>query len=1144
MDTLDSGMDKVEGELEYLDDLLRISTLVGRQKELTQLKSILQKGGKTILLHGESGLGKTRLVRELLQVFEKRGGIILAGSCHEETRSIPYYPFRDAFKRFFEKVGVQSALGGEPLQNLPEYSQKELESILPELRQKLVSESLPSGAGVFERAPDPYRLFEAVLLLLQNISVGAYSNTPLLLIIEDLHKSDEASLDLLQYLARNIKSPSISPFTKWGQRGIFLIGTYRTEEVESNRGIIRLLSSLRREKLIDEIKLLPLSPEGVNSMIQVHFPGVEVSQEFQDFLYEKTDGNPFFVEEILRSLNMDEIRKGESPFAKWEVPPSIHDLIQGRVDLLPQEIKETLTCAALLGEEFEFEVLRKVLNRREEEILEAVEEGMRSRIIQESSLSGSGEGERGGGERYRFQNALMADVLYSGIGKTRRRLWHGKAGEVLEEIYGTGEMHARFGQYAPTIAYHFERGERWEKAVIYDLKGAWRAKEDYAHQEAIHLFEKAREMLTRLRQSTSQAGSAKIGEEEERTIAEGLGDIYKITGNYGDAQKEYKSLEESARGRGDLKVEGKALDKMGEVFRNQGNFDDSIMYAERSYETYRKTDDQKGLARSLSNIGVVQAKRGDYEEALRCFDESLRIRKEIGDKRDEADSFGSIGVVHGNRGDYEDALRCFEDSLLIRREIGDKWGESSSLINIGLVHWNLGEYGEALKCFEKSLKIQREIGDIKGEALSLNSIGNVRLNQGEHDEALKCYKKTLEIQRKIGDKWGMAFTLQNIGVVHWYRREYQEELKCEEESLSIRREMGDRMGISMSLNNIGDVYRILGDYEKALECFEESLLLRREIGDKRYSSMTLKNIGVIHSNRGNYGKAMKSFEESSEIQKETRSKKDRVETLVAIGSMHRNLFDVEKALENHQESLRLAEEIGAKDEKARILTEIGTDHYLKGDNEKALQVLHESMENFLKLGLKNGEPEVQGVLSEVFLSNGNLEKSKEYCDSLMEMSEKGGEKGHIAWGRKIRGEILLTVAESSDSGSSVATRVEDPIRVATTLKEAETELLEALRIAEEIGAKPLQWQIYASLGKLYESPLFSSPLTKGGIERGVQNLGDSVGAGFKPAQAKEHYTKAKEIIEEIASTIPDEELKKTFLNAKPVQAILQGFSEK
>jgi diguanylate cyclase (GGDEF)-like protein len=926
--------------------------LVGRENEVRQLKNLLEgvqkEGGKLILIHGEAGVGKTRLLKELRQVVERRGGGVLSGSCHQETRSIPYYPFREAFKHFFEERKDE---GLSLLQNLPDYSQIEIARLLPGIKEMELSE--------LDRSPDPFRLFEAVRLFLQILSAGERRDVPLFFLIEDLHWTDEATLDILRYLARNLKEAKV-----------LLCTTYRSEEAKGEKGtsLSRFADSLRSDKLSMEIPLQPLSSEGVSTMLRLLYPGTNISADFQELLHEMTGGNPFFVEEVLRSLEGDEIVKGLPKIE--EVPQSIHALLRNRMEGLTPESGEVLACGALVGKEFEFEILERVLDRPQGEILDGIEAGLKSHIVQESFA--------GEGERYRFVHALMADVLYSGIGKTRRRLWHGKTGEALEEVYA-GRLEEQNGQ----LAYHFERGEKWEKTVHHGLRSAKRAKEDYAHQEAVNLYEKSRENLSRLTRES---------EEEEITIAQELGDVYQITGDYKKALEEFQSMEESARRKGDKKNEGEAFSKRGDVYRLQGNFDEALAYGERAREVCQKTGDQKGLSGSLNNIGIVHANRGDYEEALKGFEQSLKIRREIGDKRGVAESLNNIGLVQWNRGNYEEALKCHEESLTTRREIGNKWGVAGSLINIGNVHERRGDYWEALKCYEESLTIQR----------------------------------------KIYDKRYAAQILNNIGIVHAFR----------------------------------------GDYEEALRCYEESLRIRREIGDKK---------GVA-------------------------------ESLSDMGTLHQGLSDIKKALEYHREALTLVEEMGVESEKMEILTEIGTDYHLSGDEEKALQSLNEAWEKVEGLGSKKDEPRVLAALSEVWLSKGDSVKASELCEQMFKIAEKEGLKGYLAKGRKIKGEILLAEARIGQASSSSS----GPNRAGSKtkkLKEAETELKEAMRIADKIGALPLQWQIHASLGKVYEE------------------TGDE-------QKASEQFSKAKEIIHDIASDINDEKLKATFLNAKQVKSLL------
>jgi tetratricopeptide (TPR) repeat protein len=1020
---------------------------VGREKEVRQLKALLeeihQKGGRMVLIHGEAGVGKTRLMGELRQVVERKGGTVLIGRCHEETRSIPYYPFREAFRHLFE-ARKEEVLPF--LENLPEYFQWELTRLLPGLREMEPAE--------LERAPDPFRLFESVRLLLSN--VGAYSNTPLLFIIEDLHWSDEATLDLLHYLTRNLRS---------GQTGmsVLLCGTYRTEEVEEDARFMRVTGTLRKEGLFEEISLKPLSAEGVSAMLRLLYPGMKVPQDSQGFLYEKTDGNPFFVEEVLRSLKEGEIVEGLSKIE--DIPQSIHAVLQRRMDGLSPERREVLACGALVGKEFEFEVIERVLDRPQGEILDGIEAGMKSQIVRESFT--------GEGERYRFAHALTADVLYSGIGKTRRRLWHGRVGEALEDVYA-----GRLAQLNGQLAYHFERGEKWGKALDYALKSAKQAKEDYANQEAIRLYEKAREILPRLHVGRTLLSVI----QENIIIANGLGDVYRITGEYEKALKEYQLMEESARRQEDKKIEGKALDKRGQVYRLQGNYDQAMAVGERSKEICQKIGDQKGVGTSLNNIGNVYLNRGDYDEALKCFKESLTITREIGDKSGIAVSLNNIGNVNRIQGNYDEALKCFEESLTIRREIGDKSGIAVSLGNIGNVHWRRGDYGDALKSFEESLMVGREIGDKRNVAVSLGNIGNVHWRRGDYGKALKCFEEFLTITREIGDKSGIAVSLGNIGNVHWRRGDYGEALKSFEESLMIGREIGDKRDVAVSLGNIGNVHWRRGDYGKALKCADESLLIRREIGDKR---------GVIYN-------------------------------LTDKGNFHRVLYDFGKSLEYQKEALTLTEEMEAMAEKAWVLSEIGTNYQLLGDNEYALQYLNDALERVVDLGLKEVEPEVLESLCKVWLSKGDSEKADEFCERMLKMAEKVGIKDYIARGKKIRGEILTAkaVAVGSSSEKTVAVAESSSSLKIDKIKEAETELKEALRIAEEIGASPLLWQIHASLGRLY------STNPEPHVVQGGQ-------------KAKEQFSKAKEIIQGIASKIGDEKLKNTFLTAKPVRSILE-----
>jgi tetratricopeptide (TPR) repeat protein len=848
---------------------------------------------------------------------------------------------------------------------------------------------------------------------------------------------------------------------------ILLCGTYRTEEAEMEARIEQFTGSLRRERLLDEIALEPLPYEGVSTMLHLLCPGMEVTEDVQSFFYEKTEGNPFYVEELLRFLSVKKVsalpagRQGlnglsrleipSSPEEKMEVPKSIHSLIQRRISHITPEMKELLSCGALLGTVFEFDVLQRVSDKSKKEVLKTIEAGMKAHIVRDSF--------EGGEESYRFVHAVIADVLYAEIGKMRRRLWHGKAGDVLVEIYK-----GRFEKLNGRLAYHFERGEEWEKALNFALMAARQAKDDYANQEAIRLFEKARELLTHL-SGRPESGAPESGQiDAEIPITEGLGDVFRNTGVYEKALNEYRSMEDLAQNIENDKVEGDALSKISSIYLITGNNVDALINAEKSLEIRDKMGDRKGLAESMDSIGTVHLNQGDYEEALKYVHDALAIQKEIGDKSNMAMSLERIGTIYWNLGDFKKALKHLEDSLKIRREIEDKIGVSGSLNNIGNVYWSLGDYGEALKCHEESLKIRRQIGNKRGVAGSYTNIGNVHWGRGEYGKALKCHEESLKIDREIGYIRGELACLINIGNILWAR----------------------------------------GDYEKALKCHEKALEISRELGDKKNMAMSFVNIGDVHEHTGDYGKAMKSFEESLEINKEIGEKSGVVFSLLGMGILYQDLYDIEKAMEYFRDSLSMIEKMGMKTENATVLTRIGTNYHVSGDVTNALKYTKKAEEIVNQFGTNEALPGVLESLSKVYLAKGEPDKASEYCDQLLKIAEKEELKGYIASGRKIRGEIELTVAVAESSGS----------KKAKALKTAEKELKEALKISREIGASPLLWQIHASLGKVY------------------QEVGDE-------KKVKVQFSKAKEIINDIASKIVDEKLKEIFLNSKQVRSVIK-----
>lgn len=314
--------------------------LIGREAELSQTDLALDAAadgrGQTMVVAGEAGGGKTAFVREVESHAHARGFRVLQGVTLESDRTLPYAPFIAAVRSGFRGID-RDRLGRVLAQTGPDLAQ-----LFPELGRA----SLPDAVSVLEQ----HRLAVAF----HGLFTAFAREAPILVVLEDLHWSDEASLDLLQYLARELRD----------SRAV-LLATYRSDEVYRRHPFLRTLANLQRERLTAEIALRRLTPDEVARLIRETFAAANpVSAEFRDAIYARSEGNPFFTEELLKALvETGDIYRAQSgwerkPIAELRIPASIREAVHGRIERLSTEAQATLSAAAVVGLRFPFDVLR------------------------------------------------------------------------------------------------------------------------------------------------------------------------------------------------------------------------------------------------------------------------------------------------------------------------------------------------------------------------------------------------------------------------------------------------------------------------------------------------------------------------------------------------------------------------------------------------------------------------------------------------------------------------------------------------------------------------------------------------------------------------------------------------------------------
>ncbi|MGB3904648.1 MAG: ABC transporter substrate-binding protein [Anaerolineae bacterium] len=447
-------------ELSVLERIER-GRMVGREHELHEARGLWHRAlsgeGQMLLISGEPGIGKTRLVRELVTLAEVSGGQALIGMSYAEG-STPYAPFRETIREVLRN-------GHEGGFDLPQSVLADLLTLTPELRLRYPE--VPANPPLDPQG-EQQRLFENLVIFHTMLSDRA----PLLLALEDVHWADSGTLSLLRHLARRMR-----------RQRVMIVTTYREVELDEARPLHEVLLDLNRERLATRLKLTRLGQEKTKELLSALF-GEDIPSEFADGIYRETEGNPFFIEEVVKAL----VESGElchegvcwrwPSMAELGIPQSVRVAIQSRVRVLPADSEEVLCLAAVLGREFEFDTLAHASELDEDTLLDGLESAERAQLIEEVS-------EEGGGT-FAFEHRLIPTTLVEGLRTLQRRRLHRRAAASIESLHPDN---------FEALAYHYDQAGNAEKATYFLLKAGDRARGLYAHREAIDNYDRALALL-------------------------------------------------------------------------------------------------------------------------------------------------------------------------------------------------------------------------------------------------------------------------------------------------------------------------------------------------------------------------------------------------------------------------------------------------------------------------------------------------------------------------------------------------------------------------------------------------------------------------------------------------------------------------
>jgi len=392
-------------------------------------------------------------------------------------------------------------------------------------------------------------------------------------------------------------------------------------------------------------------------------------------------------------------------------------------------------------------------------------------------------------------------------------------------------------------------------------------------------------------------------------ILERTGDIRTIMGNYDEAIVNFRKAEETIDGK---MFKARMLRKVGEVYEKKGDYDKMMEYLERAKKNIG-TEKTSEYGRVLKAEGMVHFKKGDYQNGLSLFQRALRLFEDMdGGCRDTGETLRVIGNVYTDTGEYESALQHYEKSLKIMEDLKEMQGIAAALADIGGIHRHRGDDSKAMEYHERSLGIRKTLGDKQGIARSLNNIGIMHWQKGELDKALESFKRSLEMLEKMGDKQRVAVSLNNIGGVYQNKGEMEMALEFYGRSLGIKEKIGDKPGVASSLSSIGGVQHTLGALDKALELLGRSLDIREEIGDKTGIALSLNNIGEVYHYKRQPERALDFLERSLELCLDIGERWLSVHNHCVLAEVYIALGNIQEAMHHAENALGVSIEIDAK----------------------------------------------------------------------------------------------------------------------------------------------------------------------------------------------------------------------------------------
>jgi DNA-binding CsgD family transcriptional regulator len=709
---------------------------IGRVHERDALYQLIDRTrsgqGQVALVSGEAGIGKSRLVAETKAKAASEDFLLLQGTCFQMDSSYPYAPLLDL---------LRTSVATIPLAENQDPVVLEFARLLPEL-------PLSSTAMLPVPLQDPEQEKRRLFAALTRFFKERTGQQPVLLVIEDLHWCDDISLEFLLSLARSCVA-----------QPLLLLLTYRNDEIQP--ALQRLLAQLDRARLSQELQLAALTRSDIDAMLGTMFDLPESEQaRLLDLIYPLTEGNPFFVEEVLTTLvSRGELVSGDSGWQfkphldrrseSLPVPRSVQEAVQQRTAYLSADSKRLLSLAAVAGRRFNITLLQEVMRCDESHLLALLKEVMAAQLVTEEAA-----------DQFAFRHALTQQAIAAALLARERQGLHRSLAETLERLCASSPTFRE--RYLEDLAYHSYEAGMWEQALAYAQEVGEKALMLYAQQAAIGHFTRALEAEHHL---------SRIPSSQLYLLR---GQAYDTLGEFERALSDYEHALEAARAAQDRLMEWQSVIAIGFLWTGH-DYKQAGGWFRLASELAEKLEDPTLRAQSLNRLGNWLVNTGRIQEGLDAHLEALHLFETQQNNRGMAETLDLLGVAYGFYGDTTSLEKSLRRACDLFRSLDDHQSLSSSLTSRALdsapekivtTYSTLRTRDEVVKDVEEAMRLARQTNSQAGQAFAEFVTAQVLCSFGELGQAFAHAQEALRVATAIEHQQWLSAAYVALGQLY------------------------------------------------------------------------------------------------------------------------------------------------------------------------------------------------------------------------------------------------------------------------------------------------------------------------------------------------------------------------------------------